>query len=146
MSKTVDELEELFDEEFRKHPAFRRQGKRAGIIAIVRALRDEMASGTAWHALNEILGDAGEKVGTHGSPELDEDARKLEAMGQDPGMTLEELLAPATAPAPAVCEWVKGETGGVRPSCSDIYEYAPYVAREGVCPECKAPIKFTEEK
>lgn len=40
-----------------------------------------------------------EKVGTHGSPELDDDARKLAAMGQDPGATL------ATEPAPAVCEW-----------------------------------------
>lgn len=28
---------------------------------------------------------------THGSPELDEDAAKLEAMGQDPGPTVEEL-------------------------------------------------------
>lgn len=29
-------------------------------------------------------------MATHGSPELDEDARKLEAMGADPGPTMAE--------------------------------------------------------
>ena len=60
---------------------------RAAIAAVVRALRDEteMRSCACRFWLDEILGDAGEKVGTHGTPELDEDARKLEAMGQDPG-------------------------------------------------------------
>jgi hypothetical protein len=79
-----------------------------GIRAVVRALRDEIASKTLTYALdgnevedlfNEILGDepGPEKAAgsTHGSPELDEDARKLEAMGQDAGLTLEDLFAAA---------------------------------------------------
>ena len=54
-------------------------------------------------AISAALRAAGEKVGTHGTPELDEDARKLEAMGQDPGATF------VTDPAP-VCEWKPIET------------------------------------
>lgn len=42
----------------------------------------------------EVLGDApapAAETSSHGSPELNEDAAKLEAMGQDPGPTLEDL-------------------------------------------------------
>lgn len=55
---TLDELEEVFDAEFSKHRNFRREGKRAGIAAVVRALRDEMwrkEEDVIW--LNEILGE-----------------------------------------------------------------------------------------
>ena len=38
--------------------------RRAGFRAVVEALRDEMANGTAWHQINEILGsDAEEAAG-----------------------------------------------------------------------------------
>lgn len=60
----------------------------------------------------------GEAAGTHGSPELDDDARKLAAMGQDPGMTLEELLAPA---APETCEW---EPHRLCSACGEMLEKA----------------------
>jgi len=78
---------------------------RAAIAAVVRALRDEteMRSCACRFWLDEILGDAGEKVGTHGCPELDADARKLAALGQDPGATF------VTDPAP-VCECKPIET------------------------------------
>jgi hypothetical protein len=70
-----------------------------GIRAIVRALRDGCPSISGHEYINEILGDepGPEKAAgsTHGSPELDEDARKLEAMGQDAGLTLEDLFAAA---------------------------------------------------
>lgn len=71
---------------------------RAGIRAVVTALRDEMSPHfppSVGIAFNFILGGAGDQAGTHGSPELDEDARKLEAMGQDAGMTLQDLIPEA---------------------------------------------------
>ncbi len=33
-------------------------------------------------------------AGTHGSPELDEDARKLQALGADPGPTISDIASP----------------------------------------------------
>jgi hypothetical protein len=70
---------------------------RAGIRAVVEALRDELRrewflddsgleSVERW--MNEILASDG----THGSPELDADARKLEAMGQDAGPTVPDVF------------------------------------------------------
>ncbi len=134
--------------------------QRAGVTAIVRALRDEfgriMEPSDDWNRMgvvdvfNDILlGDAGEKVGTHGSPELDEDARKLEAMGQDPGMTIEEFLdehfrPPATDAAPAVCEWRGSKDGQLAyMGCTKRLEWT-YDRRK--CPTCGKPIRFTEAK
>lgn len=150
---TIDDLMKAFDLAHKAH------SRRAGIEAVVRALRDEMASGTAWHAINEILGDAGEKVGTHGSPELDEDAFKLQAMGKDPGMTIEEFLdehfkPPATDPAP-VCKWTLNTLpepdGGshYETSCGDAWcrwYNTPKEDNYSYCPSCGKPIKFTEAK
>jgi hypothetical protein len=61
-------------------------GDSAGIRAVVTALRDEfgriMEPSDDWNRMgivdvfNEILASDGVKSGTHGSPELDEDARK----------------------------------------------------------------------
>ena len=81
MSKTVDELCDVFGQasgaEYERWLYDQRNDhvtlaagpalamRRAGIAAVIRALRDEMQFGdwTAWHRLNEILGDAGnEKV------------------------------------------------------------------------------------
>jgi len=116
---------------------------------VVRALRDETRHMTLnrdslEELFTQILGDAGEKVGTHGSPELDEDARKLEAMGQDPGMTLEELLEPATDAAPAVCVWTGEEYVTYSTSCESEHDVDPHKAPPTYCPSCGKPIAFTE--
>jgi hypothetical protein len=100
-----------------------------------------------------------EKVGTHGSPELDEDAFKLQAMGKDPGMTIEEFLdehfkPPATDPAP-VCKWTLNTLpepdGGshYETSCGDAWcrwYNTPKEDNYSYCPSCGKPIKFTEAK
>ena len=65
MSKTVDDLVKVFDEAH-----WSAHSRRAGIAAVVRAVRDEMHAhpGECWacednrNKFNEILGDAGEKV------------------------------------------------------------------------------------
>ena len=77
---TIDDLLEVFDkavaaklaaEDYPREAFGTPTLNRAGVTAIVRALRDEMASGTAWHAINEILGsDAGEKVALPTPPEV----------------------------------------------------------------------------
>ena len=105
---TIDELLKIFeqacvewgggDANYSDHSA-RWFGVRAVANAILREHHEMMAK--------EILASDDVK-GTHGSPELDEDARKLEAMGQDAGMTLQDLDLDAyiTTPAAApVCEW-----------------------------------------
>lgn len=92
-------------------------------------------------ALREQL----EAKGTHGTPELDEDARKLAALGQDPGMTLEELLAPDADPAPAVCEWTRTPYTALYSSCCDE-DYLRNVTDSGMCHRCGLPIKFAEAK
>lgn len=118
MSKTIDELEKIYDDAYSK--AYDtlaydvneedEQAKRAGIAAVVRALRDEFTKlGTlefqdGWAVLkkfNKILGDAGERVGTHGSPELDEDARKLERLE-----AAEAERDRTRAAIAAVAEWI----------------------------------------
>ena len=128
-----------------------------GVTAIVRALRDEMQfhSGMAWERLNEILGDAGEKVAE--MPDLPTrtvqltgvtksrrpdiqfepatDAAPAFYAGQDPKISLN------TDAAPAVCVW---EDGGMwmTTQCGRRFGYTASGLR--VCPNCKAPIKFTE--
>lgn len=153
---TVDDLAKvfragLFDYLGQNPDATVTEGDRAGIAAVVRAVRDEIVEdGNCKYCVattamyNEILGDAGEKVGTHGSPELDEDARKLEAMGQDPGMTLEELLAPATDAAPDVCVWIDQVKGMAWAGCNN--KLYPIKSAVNGCNGCGKPIKFTEAK
>ena len=147
---TVEDLMMIYDAAI---GGARRMGQqhRVGVTAIVRALRDELnrvdwdLHESAIEVLDEILGsDAGEKVGTHGSPELDEDARKLEAMGQDPGMTLEELLAPATDAAPDVCVWIDQVKGMAWAGCNN--KLYPIKSAVNGCNGCGKPIKFTEAK
>lgn len=83
-----------------------------GQIGLCEACRDERAVGDAMLEKigpvtipPEVLATMPEDYGlsrrqiaerkraTHGSPELDADARKLEAMGQDAGPTLDQLIA-----------------------------------------------------
>jgi hypothetical protein len=47
-------------------------------------------------------------MSTHGSPELDEDAAKLLAMGADPGLTLEDLDVTTSAPAAPALRYTIG--------------------------------------
>lgn len=73
--------------------------------------------------------------GTHGSPELDEDACKLEAMGADPGPTFQELAF----------DLIVGFRGGVPEKC-DFCEQPftqkrypiPEEAGEWACSDCYA--------
>lgn len=59
---------------------------------IVRSPREDGAG--HWWVYLELAGSnilSFEPLGDHGSPELNEDAKKLLAMGQDPGLTLDQI-------------------------------------------------------
>ncbi len=129
------------------------QSRRAGIRAVVEALRDEMTrlryslgSLAAFDTLDEILASDGEK-GTHGSPELDEDARKLEAMGQYAGPTVQDLFPEVFEPAAdPVCEWTPVWKDKEYRSCSADGTYSRGAREEGDrCPNCDKPISFKSE-
>lgn len=146
MSKTVDDLVKVFMQaaddtyaaEYIDPADTTNVAWRAGIAAVVRALRDELSK-CDWDegenmidALDEILGDAGnEKVAGvsvgNGETELDRTSGP----------------APATDPAPAVCVWT--DVGDKYRSACGRSHFA-WTSRDGVvvCPHCKAPIKFTE--
>jgi len=120
----------------------------AGIRAVVEALRDEMYQIFRLDAIkadkfwNEILTSDG---GTHGSPELDEDARKLEAMGQDAGLT----FAPAADKREwsPVCLWrVISKTYGGDLDCkTGCKQWAiGFSPKNTVCPSCGKTIVFKE--
>lgn len=133
MSKTVDKLYETYCLAVKAYMnsnggALIWEAERAGIAAIVRALRDDTAINLCackfW--LDDILGDAGEKVAeyTGGMNDLS--------------------VTPATDPAPAVCEWTKRK-----------YEPGFYATPHGIkfkdrrydnCGICGREIKFTEAK
>lgn len=110
--------------------------------------RDVVALTAERDRLKDEVGRLRNKTtGTHGTPELDEDARKLEAMGQDPGATF------ATDPAP-VCEWTRTPWGR-SPSASPLdalyiprcdADYLCNVPGSGMCHRCGKPIGFTEAK
>lgn len=152
---TVDDLVEAYQDAFAKNELEQQRmgdgceymdAHRAGVVAIVRALRDELSK-CDWDegenmidALDAILGDAGEKV-AGGSTR--EDERK------DNGCLTPAGPKPATDAAPAVCVW--------KPISlfADIEHYSTkhgvknrmHLYRGGdVCPYCLAPIKFTEAK
>ena len=146
-------------------------GDRAGVIAIVRALRDEIVPPTKSRAasstmltrhvlagVDEILGDAGEKVAE--MPDLPTrtvqltdisksrrpdiqfepatDAAPAFYAGQDPKISLN------TDAAPAVCEWRGSKDGQLAyMGCTKRLEWT-YDRRK--CPSCGKPITFTEAK
>jgi len=143
-------------------------GDRAGVTAIVRALRDEVANdpeanmpwwwGDAIHSKFEtILGsDAGEKVAE--MPDLP--TRTVQLTGVTKSRRPDIQFEPATdaAPAfyagqdpkislntdaaPAVCEWRGSKDGQLAyMGCTKRLEWT-YDRRK--CPSCGNPIKFTE--
>ena len=141
---TVEELLDEFKRTVEQQPWSSAPGydaRRAGIVAVVRRLRDELyldmgpgASWTPgeverWH--NQILGDAGEKVAECSSVALSP--------------------TPATDAAPAVCEWqMAGFNWDKRwPQCDPTSGPMFVTYRASIpqkCPLCFRPIKFTEAK
>ena len=129
--------------------------ERAGVTAIVRALRDEIfdARGNAsygslaiYDLFNEILGsDAGEKV-AEGNFTNPSEGRVI-APATDPAYTggMNDLCV--TDAAPAVCEWTGGITAFPMSGCNPSAAYINRNYRDGdMCPLCDKPIKFTEAK
>jgi hypothetical protein len=113
--------------------------RRAGLVAVVKALRDEfgriMDPGDDWNRMgvvdvfNEILGsDAGEKV----------------AGNQWTASTQPPMRNNATNAAPAVCEWtMDNRIQRYRPQCNSEGVYHPAYARV-ICPHCSRRVKLTE--
>ena len=151
MSKTLDDLLSDFDAAVLRAQSANREDlpawahRRAGLVAVVRALRDESYAcdyGDEWlRMLNEILGDAGEKVMDY----VCNDVRVIITQGT-------AYCAPATDPAPDVCEWtVKGRSytyTEIRTQCGDdvVLSLFATAGRIGTCGKCHRPIKFTEAK
>jgi len=110
--------------------------------AVVRALRDETRHMTLnrdglEELFTQILGDAGEKV-AGGSTREDGPGGVEQAV---PALTL------ATAAAPAVCVWNPNAKGWWVASCDKRYSFRKSaLSKLSECPECNAPIKFTEAK
>ena len=137
MSK-IDELAALFRRSRNAYSPYTDggyEGDRAGIAAVVRALRDEIVEdGNCKYCVattamyNEILGAAGDEVA-----------------GQDTAETPEaiERSTPATAPAPAVCEWIRDFDPFCWTACSGEQRIEKGMVD---CPSCGKPIKFTEAK
>lgn len=164
---TLEDLLAQFKAGFRERlhaPLPRPEGDeaiRAGIRAVVEALRDELTSVSrlrdVQRVFEEILASEGVEAGTHGSPELDEDARKLKALGQ-------EVFAPAAAPsaqsdiakafeaemravaAPDVCEWTpRGIFHGARIHAAACDGMVRATFGFTHCPTCKRAISFKSE-
>jgi len=118
----------------------------AGLNAVVEKLRAEMHAdpGCCWACEDneKLLKSILASDGTHGSPELDEDARKLEAMGQDAGPTVQDLFPEAFTPAAApVCEW-SGEPPLAYMGCKP--RNLEWTNDRRKCPSCGKTIKFKE--
>lgn len=154
---TLDELDMIFAAHCLTD---RKADRRAGIRAVVTALQDTVvkvvmsanvdlprheAVGMVYRQfINEILASDGVQ-GTHGSPELDEDARKMEAMGQDAGPTVQDLFPEAFAPAaaPDVCEWTRITLSNHYITGHGNRRYWDATCTME-CGECHRPIKFKE--
>jgi len=142
---TLDELFEKYYEAWsavaRQTDGDRQSAGRAGVTAIVRALRDELSK-CDWDegenmidALDEILGDAGAEKVAGGSTREDGPGGVEQAV---PALTL------ATDAAPAVCEWTGEEYVTYSTSCESEHEVDPHKAPPTYCPSCGKPIAFTE--
>lgn len=140
MSKTVDELVKVYDDAYSKaYDALAydvseedEASKRAGIAAVIRALRDEFREEYGmWERFTEILGDAGEKVAE--APDLPTRTVQLTGITKSPRPDVQ--FEPATVPAPAGCDVCRG-TGFVYVRTM----HDPDGPREKeVCEECHAP-------
>lgn len=154
MSKTVDELLEVFrnagiDCSLENPDATGDDAERAGIAAIVRAMRDECdpdkfprAGYMCWGDFNEILGPAGDEVAD--TPDLP--TRTVQLTGITKSARPDVQFEPATAPAPAVCEWTK--RGRNEPGFYNTPHglcHINHLPKSGGC-WCGNPIAFTEEK
>lgn len=132
--------------------------RRAGIRAIVRALRDDFVtaavSGVALAAhvnagtakpgaveriadsvINEILGDAGEKVA-----EPTAGQRLIKAAKEAAAIARGEV----PDAAPAVCVWIDQVKGMAWAGCDN--KLYPIKSAVNGCNGCGAPVKFTEAK
>ena len=176
MSKTMDELMAAFKTGFRDRlqgPGIRPEGDiaiRAGIAAVVRAVRDAAArSEYPLRMLNEILGDAGDEAAGGSSSNADKateagGARCATTSASAPATTHCPVCngkgwdrfdspcppceatgrVPATDPAPAVCVWTpRKNMGWFQPSCRKSRMHETSAALK-ICPSCGKPIKFTE--
>ena len=147
MSKTVDDLVRVFEIAHygaANGPADKTR-LRAGIAAVVRALRDEfgriMYPGDDWNRqgileqFDQILGAAGDEVATQ--------RERMQRILDD--QLKNQPLPPAADPAPTVCGWRKVEIKGpLDPNwwsdCARPYDY-----ERSVC-GCGKPIRFVEGK
>jgi hypothetical protein len=167
---TLDQLLSDFDAAVMRAQAANREElpawahRRAGLVAVVKALRDESYAcdyGDEW--LRAMGQDPGMTLEELLAPPSD--AAPAEGRGGGIGMTLEELFAPgpttpssqefpaiggtgetapATNPAPAVCEWIDQVKGMAWAGCDNKL----YLIKSAVngCNGCGKPIKFTEAK
>ena len=154
---------------------------REGVIAIVRALRDETRHMTLnrdslEELFTQILGDAGEKVAGGSSRDASkateasgarcatpcasapatDPIRDAVAMARGRVLVVDDIpmlnklaaaMKPATAAAPAVCVWNPNAKGWWVASCDKRYSFRKSaLSKLSECPECNAPIKFTEAK
>ena len=74
---------------------------------------------------------------THGSRELDEDAAKLAALGQDPGPTILDLIADLRGGLPEACYWCQ------QAFTAERYPI-PEEAGEWICRECLTRVEAAE--
>lgn len=162
MSKTIDELVKVYIiAHFGADNGPRnRERYRAGIAAVIRAVRDEIVEdGNCKYCVattamyNEIIGDAGEKnlldAGSGGRSATSETTSGDVANAQGEASPRRVVPnSPATAPAPAVCVWQRDpEPVQMVSACGYRVDCSPYFfVPTGHCPSCGLPIKFTEAK
>jgi hypothetical protein len=163
---TVEELTKLFDDAAAQEhlrnlsaPDYKfdvRDMVRAGVTAIVWALRDELsmskdinscsACDANYDLFHEILGDAGEKVaGNNEGYSHAEPSPATDPVLYSPAL---ERLVTHADPAPAVCVWTHkeswiGEGVAGEAGCDGARRFR---RRKRNCPSCGLPIKFTEAK
>lgn len=153
MSKTVDDLARIYDDAYEDRarlefptPEMKRAMHRAGIAAVVRALRREIWTRIgcveASDIMNEILGDTAEA----------RSAGVLAVESREGAMISEAPEAPATDPAPACEWWVERDPDGdghYETKCQNgwtLLHGKPSLDGYSFCPSCGKPIKFAEVK
>ena len=134
---TLDDLERSYDDAFHSAPWNTKSRKRAGIRAVVEALRDYISNrDDVIFSFNEILGSSEGAAG--GSARKDEQKREADAGS---------AVVPQTPAAAPVCEWPRvPQWNNFRCGCNGSiarwFHNGPPIA----CGECCLPVKFTEAK